>query len=222
MKLTENKLREIIRESLNNIILESLADGIYKIYYIPKGESIFDGHWYKTINAKNDNDAIKIFLKEYFPSYKKYYAKEGEEEHYVIGVPDPDYEDSYDIIFDINFYTKNNKTGHYSYSYRRDGEYKFYDSFYEQNKKKYSAEITDWLGRTIQEIPTGYCGSMSMLKKYLHTYLTKQITNNSDKDYLYVRIYDYKTEKSKTYSAYINYDGELGMCEFDPMEILKN
>jgi hypothetical protein len=222
MKLTENKLREIIRESLNNIILEGLADGIYKIYYIPKGDGIFDGHFCEAINAKNDNDAIKIFLKQYFPRYKKYYAKEGDEEHYVIGVPDPDYEDSYDIIFDINFYTKNNKSGHYRYSYRRDGEYKFYDSFYEQNKKKYSAEITDWLGRTIQEIPTGYCGSMSMLKKYLHTYLTKQITNNSDKDYLYVRIYDYKTEKSKTYSAYINYNGELDMYEYDPMEILKN
>jgi hypothetical protein len=36
-----------------------------------------------------------------------------------------------------------------------------------------------------------------------------------------VRIYDYKTEKSKTYSAYINYDGELSMYEYDPMEIFK-
>ena len=221
MKITENKLREIIRESINKIISEGLADGIYKIYYIPKGDGIFDGHFCEAINAKNDNGAIKTFLKQYFPRYKKYYAKEGEEEHYVIGVPDPDYEDSYDVIFDVNFYTKNNKTGHYRYSYRRDGEYIFYDSFYEQNKKKYSAEIVDWLGRTIQEIPAGYCGSMSMLKKYLHTFLTKQVNNNPDKDSLYVRIYDFNKEDSKTYSAYIGYNGELDMYEYDPLEMFK-
>ena len=226
MRLTENKLRNIIRESIINILNENNNSQVneYLIFYIDNGNP-YDGIYNTTYECKNDKQAFSLFLKEYDKVFLANLDGDiNKEERYAIGKvsgTDEFGDNDYDIIYDITLYTKNGKKTECRYTYNGPDGYQFGDTHRERNEKKFSAQIEDWLGRTLQEIPSGYCGSMSMLKKYLHTYLTKQINNNPDKDSLYVRIYDFNKEESKTYSAYIGYDGKINMYEYDPLEMFK-
>lgn len=218
MKLTENKIRQIIRESINDILSNTEEDAVttphgkYALFYVPQGSSPYDGHFYEYIDAKNDKDVIKKFIASYFKDNKNVVISNNEELRYVIATMD---EDDYidEIIYDVTFYPKG-KNAHYRYSYRNNGDFQFFDSFNKQNEKKFSAEIVDYLCRTIHEIPKGYCGNMSMLKKYLTNYMSK---NNEES--LNLRIFDYKKESSTYYYVFkFEWENTVSLKEYDPFD----
>ena len=218
MKLTENKIRQIIRETLDNVfspedeVTEVTPHGKYALFYVPQGSSPYDGHFYEYIDAKNDKEVIKKFIASYFKDNKSVVITNNEELHYVIATMD---EDDYidEIIYDVTFYPKG-KNAHYRYTYRNNGDFQFFDSFHKQNEKKFSAEIVDHLCRTIHEIPKGYCGSLSMLKKYLANYMQK---NNTDS--LSLRIFDYKKGSSTYYYVFkFEWEDTVSLKEYDPFD----
>ena len=219
MLLTENKIRQIIREYINDILsnteenVTNPTHGKYGIFYVPQGSSPFDGHFYEFIDAKNDKDVIKKFIASYFKSNKSVVIANNEELRYVIATMD---EDGYidEIVYEITFYPKG-KNAHYRYTYRNNGNYEFFDSFQKQNDKKFTAELVDHLCRTIHEIPKGYCSSMSMLKKYLTNYMSK---NNEES--LNLRIYNFKKETSTYYYVFkFEWENDVTLKEYNPLEL---
>lgn len=194
MTLTENKLRNIIRESIINIINEEVnSNGLnkYHIFYIDNG-NVYDGILCATYEAKNDKQAFKKFYDEF--SYSFLVNLDGDlekTERYAIGkvTGEDEYgEEDYDIIYDITFYTKNGKKADCRYCYTSDGNFKFGDTRSERNEKKFYGYLSDYMGRKVCDIPDGYCGSLAMIKKFVFNYILKQMKSDPEKRYVYANV----------------------------------
>lgn len=209
--MNENKIRNIIRECIINKLNEDAvnnSDRKYRYFYIENGDSVYDGHYLDTIECKSDKDALKYVLND----VKKVYLGnlEGDlnkKERYAIGVINPEDEDDYDIIYDILCYTKNGKSMCYSYSYFDGNSYHFFDSETEKVRNRYTAYITDFIGRTIANIPKGYCSNLTLIKKYVESFIKKQTKEDFS---CMVLVYIPKKDEWKEYYATLfdNYTGE--------------
>lgn len=194
MILTENKLRNIIRESIINIINEEVnSNGLnkYHIFYIDNG-NVYAGIYNTTYKVKNDKQAFKKFYDEFSKIFLANLDGDLEKtERYAIGkvTGEDEYgEEDYDIIYDITFYTKNGKKTECKYSYDGPDGYHFGDTYRERNEKKFHGYLSDYMGRNVCDIPSGYCGSLAMIKKFTYNFLLKQIKNDPEKNRITVNV----------------------------------
>lgn len=221
MTLTENKLRNIIRESIINIINEEVnSNGLnkYHIFYIDNG-NVYDGIYNTTYEVKNDKQAFKKFYDEFSKVFLANLDGDLEKtERYAIGkvTGEDEYgEEDYDIIYDITFYTKNGKKADCKYYYTADGNFKFGDTRSERNEKKFHGYLSDYIGRNICDIPDGYCGSLAMIKKFVYSFILKQMKTNPDNTSVYVNINkidrdNWENSNWKRYHAGVfNFGGEF-------------
>lgn len=220
MLLTENKLRNIIKETIINIINEDVNNnGLnkYHIFYIDNG-SVYDGIYNTTYEVKNDKQAFKKFYDEFSRVFLANLDGDLEKtERYAIGKVtgvDEMGDDEYDVIYDITFYTKNGKKADCKYYYTGGGDFKFGDTRSERNEKKFHGYLTDYMGRNICDIPDGYCGSLAMIKKFVFNFILKQMKTDSEKDYVYVNINKIDRDNwensnwKRYYAGVFNFGGE--------------
>lgn len=225
IKISESKLRNIITESIRRVINETIEnttpnnEQTYAVYGVESGGSYWDIYFCYDFKSRNDKEALKYFLSQEYTKYQQQdMLHEQKGRKYVIGTLD---EEGYldNRIYKIEFYIKGKKV-HYRYTYTPNGEYtnvEFFDSFEKQNKKKFYAYVLDsdfyLYPKEKFQIPSGYCGSLSMLKKYLLNYMTK---NNLED--MSISIFDFKKEKMVYYWVYKwEWDNEVRMREYDPL-----
>jgi ribosomal protein L16 Arg81 hydroxylase len=67
--ITESKLKNIIKEAVKTVLNENNGLTKYDVYYCEDGGSVYtNGEYITSLNAKNDKDALKMFLNELFCS----------------------------------------------------------------------------------------------------------------------------------------------------------
>lgn len=210
MILTETRLKSLIKEAIKDYIKENITSNKYHFFYIGKDDSLYDGHYQTTIEAKSDKEALKIFLEEFS---KIFIANLDDDinkiERYAIGKVNSEDEEDYEIIYDIKLYTKNGRKVEYKYTYTGGDSYEFGDSYEERNKKRFMGYISDVMGRKLCDIPEGYCKSISLIKKFVENYVTKEFKTNNQKSF-YTQIYDMKTQEWTEYNCFIfDFGGDI-------------
>ena len=97
MILKETRLKSLIKEAIKDYIKENITSNKYHFFYIGKDDSIYDGHYQTTIEAKSDKEALKIFLEEFS---KIFIANLDDDinkiERYAIGKVDSEDEEDYE------------------------------------------------------------------------------------------------------------------------------
>lgn len=213
MIITESKLKNIIKEAVKTVLNENNGLTKYDVYYCEDGGSVYrNGEYITSLNAKNDKDALKMFLNEFSELYitningdldktKSYsICKESIDEYG---------DEDIDEIWGVEFYTKNGKKVEYKYRYYGNGKIEIGDSYQERNKKRYIGFISDIYGHKLIDIPEGYCKSLSLIKKFAENFAMKRF-NQEGEESMYIQVCDLKTDEWTEYNGFIfDFGGDI-------------
>lgn len=205
-----NRIKHMNNIFLDKIITEAVNDSLKKIvktYALFYVDEEYVKHFWGKYSAKNDKEVLKLILPEIKKSLIVNFDVNDEKTYkskYEIELVNGEDEYDWNSVYNLTVFLNNGKTFEYSYlHYNEDGSTEYFDSFSVKNEPKFSANICDYLGRTILDIPDKNCKTLVSIKKFITNYLNKQEQNEYGSKSCYVWIYDFKKDESGFYSCCI-------------------
>ena len=208
--LNENKLKSLIKEVVKSVLNENTKLNKYNVFYIGEGDSIYNGYYQTSFNAKDDKTVLKMFLNEFPQIYLANLDGDlNKTENYVIGKVVNQEDDDWELVYNIDLYTRNGKKVEYKSTYYGNNDISITDSYQERNKKRFIGYMSDVMGNKLINIPEGYCKNISLIKKFAENFSMKQYNENG-KDSFYAQVCDLKTNEWTEYNCFIfNFGGDI-------------